>query len=233
MSLIISMNVPDCIVVASDSCMTMTTSQTVKDGTKNVIAMSYREHSPKMVVFKNRLVVVYCGNMNYDKETSVLTFLHNMKADISKSETPKSLAEKIVNCYNDKKDEDKTVFLISGYVGAKPYVYRACTDTLTVELQWYDKHYGASYNGETRFVHDMLCSVRNYSFVNAKDAITLVETMMDCISNLSKFWDSQSVGGDIDIYVLFRDNTVKSGWARAGQFIPVFSDKEIVPKGRI
>lgn len=231
MSLIISMNVPDCIVVASDSCMTMTTTHTDEEGIQNVTAMSYREHSPKMVVFRDRLVVTFCSNMDYDDMTSVYTFLTNLKSEITKAETPKSLAEKIQNKYADKRNDYYTIFIVSGYVGNKPYVYCVDTREETADLQWSDKNYGASYRGETHFVHDMLCSVRNYSLVSIKDAVTLVETMMDCISVLSKFWKSRSVGGDIDIYIMFRDKTVKSGWVRAGQYIPVLSDKEVAIKG--
>lgn len=233
MSLIISMNVPDCIVVASDSCMTMTTTHTNEDGIRNVTAMSYREHSSKMVVFKDRLVVTFCGNMDYDDTTSVYTFLTNLKSEITKSETPKSLAKKIQNKYIDKRNNDYTIFIVSGYIGNKPYIYRIDTRKDDLELAWSDKKYGAAFNGETKFVYDMLCSVCNYSSVSIKDAVSLVETMMDCISNLSKFWKSQSVGGDIDIYIMFRDKTTKSGWIRAGQYIPVLSDKEIIIKERI
>lgn len=80
---------------------------------------------------------------------------------------------------------------------------------------------GAAFSGETTFVKQMLNSVANYRNVSPKDAIQLVSTMMDCMASLSKFWESQSVGGDIDLYIMFRDKSSKSGWVKAGQAIPL------------
>lgn len=114
----------------------------------------------------------------------------------------------------------RTVFLVSGYIGIKPCVYRVDTSEKSVVLEL-DSSFGASYGGETKFVNEMMRSVANYENVSPKDAVQLVSIMMDCISILSKFWKSQSVGGDIDIYIMYRDKSVKSGWIRAGQAIPV------------
>lgn len=70
----ISMSVPDCIVVASDSCMTMTTTKQQND-VSQVTAMSYTEHTAKMVVFRRRLVVTYCDNMFVNDDLTVFQFL--------------------------------------------------------------------------------------------------------------------------------------------------------------
>ena len=48
---------------------------------------------------------------------------------------------------------------------------------------------------------------------------------MRYISSISKFWKSQSVGGDIDL--MCRDKKTKSGWIEYGQYIP------IIEKGKV
>lgn len=219
MSLIISMKVPDCIVVSSDSCMTMTTT-TEKTGTKQVVAMSHTEHTPKMVVFQERLVVTYCDAMRMNPDLTVLQFLQNERQSVPKDITPEQLAKRILTDFKTLSADSRTVFLVSGYVGNTSSIYRVDSDKPDI-IPCLKDRFGASYNGETKYVHDMMSSVANYENISPKDAIQLVSTMMDCISTLSKFWESQSVGGDIDIYIMFRDRTLKSGWVRAGQVVPV------------
>lgn len=219
MSLIISMKVPDCIVVSSDSCMTMTTT-VEKDGVKQVVAMSHTEHTPKMVVFRERLVVTYCDAMSVNSNLTVLQFLQDECRIVPKNITPEQLAKRILTDFKSLSDGQRTVFHVSGYIGNSPSIYRVDTDKSDVML-CLENRFGASYNGETKHVHEMMSSVANYENVSPKDAIQLVSTMMDCISSLSKFWKSQSVGGDIDIYIMYRDKNLKSGWVRAGQLIPI------------
>ena len=219
MSLIISMKVPDCIVVASDSCMTLTTTNS-KNDVEQVTAMSYTEHTSKMVIFRERLAVIYCDAMLVNPSLSVLQFLKDLRASVPKNITPKRLAERILEEYNAKTKGRRTVFIISGYVNTEAYMFRVDTRKLDIE-QCYKDDFGPSFNGETKFVSQMMDSVASYRYVSPKDAIQLVSTMMDCIASLSKFWKSQSVGGDIDLYIMFRDKSSKSGWVRAGQAIPI------------
>ena len=219
MSLIISMKVPECIVVASDSCMTMTTTKTEND-IEQVIAMSHTEHTPKMVVFRERLVVTYCDAMFVNRSLSVLQFLKDLRSVVAKNISPKQLAERILTEYQKVTDNRRTIFIISGYVKTDAQIFRVDTTKTEIEVCHPDD-FGASFNGETKFVYAMMNSVANYQNVSPKDAIQLVSTMMDCMASLSKFWKSQSVGGDIDLYIMFRDKPSKSGWIRAGQAIPL------------
>lgn len=219
MSLIISMKVPDCIVVASDSCMTLTTTQ-MKNNIKQVTAMSHTEHTPKMVVFRERLIVTYCDAMFVNSSLSVLQFLKDLRSSVSKNISPKQLLEHILHDYSQLTDERRTVFIVSGYMKTEGQVFRADTEKYEIE-ECHHNCYGASFSGVTDFVYEMLNSVADYKYVSSKDAIQLVSTMMDCMTSLSKFWESQSVGGDIDLYIMFRDKSSKSGWIRAGQAIPL------------
>lgn len=219
MSLIISMKVPDCIVVASDSCMTLTTTQ-MKNNIKQVTAMSHTEHTPKMVVFRERLIVTYCDAMFVNSSLSVLQFLKDLRSSVSKNISPKQLLEHILHDYSQLTDERRTVFIVSGYMKTEGQVFRADTEKYEIE-ECHHNCYGASFSGVTDFVYEMLNSVADYKYVSSKDAIQLVSTMMDCMASLSKFWKSQSVGGDIDLYIMFRDKPSKSGWIRAGQAIPL------------
>ena len=219
MSLIISMKVPDCIVVASDSCMTMTTTR-VENDIEQVIAMSHTEHTSKMVVFRERLVVTYCDAMSVNRSLSVLQFLKDLRSVMAKNISPEQLAERILTEYQKITDGRRTVFIISGYVKTNAQIFRVDTTKTEIEVCHPDS-FGASFNGETKFVYDMMNSVASYRNVSPKDAIQLVSTMMDCMASLSKFWESQSVGGDIDLYIMFRDKSSKSGWVRLGQAIPL------------
>lgn len=219
MSLIISMKAPDCIVVAADSCMTLTTTRTEND-IKQVIAMSHTEHTPKMFVFRERLVVTYCDAMSVNESLSVFQFLIDLRTRVSKNISPKQLAEYILAEHAKQTDGRRTVFIISGYIGTKSQIFRFNTFDKEVE-ECLCNNFGAVFNGETKFVKQMMDSVANYQTVSPKDAIRLVSTMMDCMSSLSRFWESQSVGGDIDLYIMFRDKSSKSGWVRAGQAIPI------------
>lgn len=222
MSLIISMNTPNCIVVASDSCMTMTT---INNETKNVMSMSYTKHSPKMVVFRERLVVTYCDAMFVNETISVLQFLQNIRSSVSKNITPQNLAKLLLSEYKKQTNGGRTVFLISGYIGIKPYIYRVETNKDDIELTWEENRFGASFNGETKYVKPMLDSIASYRNLSIKDTILLVSTMMNCISNLAQFWESQTVGGDIDIYIMYQDKTIQSGWVKEGQSIPIIPYK--------
>lgn len=219
MSLIISMKVPECIVVASDSCMTMKTTKTEND-IKQVIAMSYTEHTPKMVVFRERLVVTYCDAMFVNRSLSVLQFLKDLRSVVAKNISPKQLAERILTEYQKVTDSGRTVFIISGYVKTDAQIFRVDTTKTEIEVCHPDD-FGPSLNGETKFVHDMMRSIANYQNMSPKDVIQLVSTMMDCMASLSKFWESQSIGGDIDLYIMFRDKSSKSGWVKTGQAIPL------------
>lgn len=219
MSLIISMKVPDCIVVASDSCMTLTTTQTQND-VKQVTAMSHTEHTSKMVVFRERLVVTYCDAMFVNRSLSVLQFLRDLRQSVSKNITPKQLAERIIQNYAKSTDGRRTVFIISGYMSTNAEIFRFNTINNEIE-SCMSEGFGAAFNGETIFVKKMMDSVANYRNISPKDAVQLVSTMMDCMASLSKFWESQSIGGDIDLYIMFRDKSSKSGWVRAGQAIPL------------
>lgn len=219
MSLIISMKVSDCIVVASDSCMTMTTTK-IEDDIEQVVAMSHTEHTSKMVVFHERLVVTYCDAMSVNRSLSVLQFLKDLRSAVTKNISPKQLAEHILTEYQKITDGRRTVFIISGYVKTDAQIFRF--DTVDNEIkECLPDDLGAAFNGEITFVKQMMDSVASYRHVSPKDAIQLVSTMMDCMASLSKFWKSQSIGGDIDLYIMFRDKSSKSGWIRAGQAIPL------------
>lgn len=219
MSLIISTKVPDCIVVSSDSCMTMTTTAK-KNGISQVTAMSHTDHTPKMVVFGDRLVVTYCGAMSINEYLTVLQFLQDERHAVQENISPERLAQRILSDYKELSDGRRTIFHVSGYIDNTPSICRINTAKADIEL-CLEQDYGAIYNGETDCLHKMMDSVANYQNISPKDAIHLVSTLMDCISTLSKFWESQSVGGDIDIYIMYRDKTLKSGWVRAGQAIPI------------
>lgn len=223
MSLIIAIKVPDCIVMASDSCMTLTTTSE-KDGIKQVTAMSYTKHTAKMIIFRERLAVLYCGNMNINSDLTVLQFLQDIRSAVSKNITPEQLAKKILCESKSLSNNNRTVFLISGYIKNESYIYRVYTDNNEIEL-CLESQFGASYNGETEFVHPMMKSVADYNNMSPKDAIQLAFTMEYCMSNLAQFWKSQSVGGDIDIYIMYRDKTVQSGWVKADHIIPIIAYK--------
>lgn len=197
----ITLKIPDAIIVASDSCMTITKHNDI------VIAQSYTEHTPKMIIFKEKLVVTYCGDMNLNNDLSVLQFLQNIRLSFPKNGTPKSLSETILKEYK-KISDGNTIFLISGYIKDKPYIFRIYTNNNNIE-EPLPYNYGAVYHGETNYVHSMMKSVANYSNLSIKDGIQLISTMMYCMSNLSKFWESQTIGGDIDIYLMCRDKKNK------------------------
>lgn len=220
MSLIISLKIPDAIIISSDSNMTMTTTRK-SDG--NVLAMSHTEHTPKMIIFRERLAVTYCGDMSVTESISVLQFLQDLRLSVSKNITPKLLADRILNEYKKISKRD-TIFLISGYIGNIPSIYRVTTNNESIE-ECLSSEYGAVYNGQTKHIHEMMSSVANYKNISIKDGIELITTMMHCISSISKFWESQSVGGDIDIYLMCRDKKTKSGWIEYGQCIPVIKKK--------
>lgn len=216
LSLIISLKIPDAIIVASDSNMTITTTD---KNSGNVVAISHTEHTPKMVIFRERLAVTYCDNMSVSNSLSVLQFLLDMRRTVSKNISPKALSEKILEEYI-KISARRTVFLVSGYIGTVPAIFRVDTKEKSVK-ECLATEYGAAYNGITDYVHKMMCSIENYNNISIKDGIELVSTMMYCMSSLSKFWKSQSIGGDIDVYLMCRDRKSKSGWIEYGQFIPI------------
>lgn len=218
----ISLKIPDAIIVSSDSNMTMTTTRT-SDG--NVLAMSHTEHTPKMIVFRERLVVTYCGDMSVNESISVLQLLQNLRLSVPNNITPKSLANSILKEYK-KIGEQNTTFLISGYIGNISSIYRVITNKNSID-ECLMSEYGAVYNGQTKYVHEMMCSVANYKNVSIKDGIELIATIMHCISSISKFWESQSVGGDIDIYLMCRDKKTKSVWIEYGQYIPIIEKEKV------
>lgn len=219
MSLMIAMKTPSCIVAASDSCMTMTTTKQVPH--PQVTAMSYAHHATKMVVFRERLVVTYCSDMFMTKTIPVSQFLYDLREKTPRNISVKQLANHILSEYKEKSNRE-TIFLVSGFSGVDGSIWRVYTSNDTVEECYSVNEFGAAYNGETSFVHPMFKAVANYANLSAKDAIDLVSCTMDCISCLSQFLASQSVGGDIDIYLMNRDKSMKSGWVRAGQAIPIY-----------
>lgn len=219
MSLIISMKTPDCIVVASDSCMTITTSKS--GNPPQVTAMSYTHHAAKMVVFRERLVVTYCGDMFVTDTMSVLQFLRDLKVRVPRNITPKQLARRILAEYKEKSNRS-TTFHVSGYDGFCGAIWHICTSTSEIKECFSEDGFGASCSGKIEFVGPMLSAVSNYTNLSAKDAVDLVSHIMECMSCLYQFLDSQCVGGDIDVYLMYRDKSLKSGWIQAGQSIPVY-----------
>lgn len=222
MSLLISVCVPDCIVVAADSCMTTTTTKNANTDNAQVTAMSYYTGRPKMVVFRERLVVTYCGAMRVNDGLTVFQFLKDLRANVSKSISPKMLSEEILNKYNELSDDDKsTVFLVSGYVGTKSFIFHVIPERNEIRLAHPDVQYGAVFHGVTTYSSSMFGSVANYKLLGVRDAVNLVSSVMDCMCTLSKFWESQSISPPVDIYLIYRDKSEKSGWIRCGQAVPI------------
>lgn len=221
MSLIISLKIPDAIIVSSDSNMTI---ETMRKSDGNVLAMSHTAHTPKMVIFRKRLAVTYCGDMSVTDSISVLQFLQDLRLTVPRNITPELLADTILNKYKKISKRD-TIFLISGYIGNNSSIYRVTTGNENIE-ECLSSGYGAVYNGQTEYIHGMMSSVAAYKNISIKDGIELITTMMYCISSISKFWKSQSVGGDIDIYLMCRDKKTKSGWVEYGQYIPISEMKK-------
>lgn len=226
MSLLISMCVPDCIVVAADSCMTTTTTKNKDTENAQVTAMSYYQGRPKIVVFRERLVVTYCGNMNVNKNLTVFQFLTDLRASVSKNISPGLLSEEILKQYGLLSDGgSRTTFLISGYVGTDLFVFRVYSDSNDVVCEWSNGQFGASFSGMTEYVKPILNSVANYKLFGVRDAVELVSSVMDCMCTMSRFWESQSISPPVDIYLIYRDKSEKSGWIRCGQAVPVIPYK--------
>lgn len=198
LSLIVSLHVGDCIVMAADTCRT-----TKSDGA----IVGLHKETVKIVSVCG-VVVSFCGNSDYKgKYIDAL-----VKDALATLKCVRDAPLMLLNYFALHCPGLDTIFHVCYYYDDVSYMYRCFTKNNSVGLLQAANAFGGGYNGLTDVAHAMLGEDIDYEHLNVRECVELVKSVFSatmCVYSYRRK-NLQGVSGFCDIFVLFPDGAICS-----------------------
>lgn len=214
MSIIVTVYIPEGIIMATDSRLTGTAIN--ENGIKYKYTLS--DNSQKLFLIKNDSIGISCCGDAVIGGKSVGDFIRNFEIEkVQKDDNINEITEKLIIYTMDKHGEGVSYY-VCGYLEDEPYVYKI--ENHNMDRQNIGKENrvlrGATWNGETSILTRLLLSDKplacDWDFMQLKDGIDLAEFLVDVTCKTQRFAAGLTTcGGPIDILVITKDY---SKWIR-------------------
>ena len=208
MSIICSIYVPEGIVMAADSRMTVTAMQG-GDKPKELV-FSISDNAQKIVLLnKVKVGIASCGSAVLDGKT-ISDYLRIFEiTEVRETDDVTDVANKL-HKYAAKHFPAVT-FFVCGYTADEPFVYSINKEIKRSNMQNGVVQYAASWSGESTAITKLLNSqppaIINHAMMPLKDAIDFAEFLVDLTIKYQRFESKvKTCGGDIDVLVLTKDD---------------------------
>ena len=207
MSIIATVYLRECIVMAADSRITGTT----KHPDDHIDRHSLSDSGQKVFLLKDHSIgISTAGAQDLDGKT-IADFIRSFELDEVKPEDSiKDVASKLCE-YAKGKYKGSLIFHICGYQAGIKTVIRIVNDKIEVEVD--EKNVdlcGAIWNGEPKVLSLLLTGENaipiEWNFMYMKDGIDFAEFLVDVTCKIHRFQSGLATcGGPIDILLLTKD----------------------------
>ena len=223
MSIMCAVYVPEGIIMATDSRLTVNAVVKPSDGKpQSTTVFSISDNAQKIVLLsKVRVGISSCGLAVLDNKT-ISDYLRIFEIEeVKKSDTVTDVAKKL-QAYAYKYFPQVN-FFVCGYDEDEPFVYIVNKELKRVNIENAKIRYASSWSGEQEAITKLLNSQPptpiNHGMMPLKDAIDFAEFLIDVTIKLQRFESRvKTCGGDIDILVLTKDDAF---WRQHKVFKPV------------
>lgn len=210
MSVMCAVYVPEGIVMATESRLTVNAVLKPNDGKPQSQTMfSISDNAQKIVLLnKVRVGICSCGLAILDNKT-ISDYLRIFEIDEVRPEDSVTDVAKKLQAYAYKYFPQVN-FFVCGYDEDEPFVYSVNKELKRVNADNGRIRYASSWSGEQEAITKLLNSqpptVINHNLMPLKDAIDFAEFLIDVTIKLQRFEPKvKTCGGDIDVLVLTKD----------------------------
>lgn len=204
MSIITTVFLPDGIVLAADSRITKTKSES-KDGIIHEKEFVFSDRGQKIVLLKKIPVgIAFCGSMKVDGTMALANIRRFEETEVDVTDNVESIANKLYKYCNN----NGTKYFVCGYISDTPYVYSIDDKIVRQNVNSDNKFcYGAIWRGKTeaasKLIHSAPSLDIDFPSMSLSDGIDLAKFIVDLTIQYEKFQDDiQTCGGPIDILVM-------------------------------
>ena len=223
MSIMCAVYVPEGIVMATESRLTVNAVMKPNDGKpQSQTVFSISDNAQKIVLLsKVRVGISACGLAILDNKT-IADYLRIFEIEeVREGDAVTDVAKKL-QAYAYKYFPQVN-FFVCGYDGDEPFVYSVNKELKRTNIDNGHIRYASSWSGEQEAIGKLLNSqpptVINHGLMPLKDAIDFAEFLIDVTIKLQRFEPKvKTCGGDIDILVLTKDSAF---WKQHKIFKPV------------
>lgn len=203
MSLIISLNSREGIVVAADRRTTIRNSGKVR----------YSDETTKIFPITNRIVTSFCGNHYLKNGDTIVQFLEHVKEEYKDNTDIFEFPAQLLYEYTKKNEESDITIVIAGYSkkGNIPMLYSVNFIKKEIEQISSGNTFGVSYHGMNDIASAIMKNI-TYGDLSIKEAVDLVKLTVDTTTQVYKYRMDQSVGGKTDIYLIPKDENQEARW---------------------
>ncbi|MEG1559471.1 MAG: hypothetical protein RRY79_01120 [Clostridia bacterium] len=209
MSVMCSVYVPEGIVLATDSRMTVGLKNAKDDQAPNTL-FSISDNAQKIVLLsKVRVGITACG-AGILGEKAVADFLRVFEIEEvtpydTVSDVTKKLQQYALRYF------PQVHFFAAGYDGDEPFMYDVNRESKRWNIKDGKIRYAASWSGEQQAITKLMNAdpqmLINFNIMPLKDAIDFAEFLIDLTIKYQRFESRlKTCGGDIDILVLTKDD---------------------------
>lgn len=208
MSIMCSVYVPEGIVMAADSRMTVGV-KNAKDDKAPQTMFSISDNSQKIVLLgKVRVGISACGaGILGDK--AIADFLRLFEiGEVTPYDTVADVAKKLQQYA--MRYFPGVHFFVAGYDGDEPFMYDVNRESKRWNVKDGNIKYAASWSGEQRAITKLMNNeppmMINFNIMPLKDAIDFADFLVDTTIKYQRFESRlKTCGGDVDILVLTKD----------------------------
>ena len=216
MSVMVTVYLPEGIVMATDSRLTRWASRKDEYGVTQIENFTASDNTQKIFLLsKVKVGIASCGNAMPANKT-VADYLRIFEIEKVETDDTVSIVAKKLFEYAEPYRESVR-FFVCGYNEDLPYVYEVVEHIKrfnSTKIQGINEdiiQYGAAWNGQqeaiTRLLNTEPATNFNFPLMPLKDGIDFAEFLVDTTIKYDRFKDAiQTCGGDIDILVLTKDD---------------------------
>ena len=221
MSFIITVYTNEGIIMASDSRITYTTTETLSDGTKQKnFGIQITDTTYKTFLCTSRIGISTCGvsSINQKPIAGFIEDFISQKTD--ENSTVETISQGLIDYFCQFNPVPKTKFIVAGYNSADtvPKVSKVSIATQTI-TNTDTSNSGATWDGETEVLiklikpvalkdsngtyQDLSCHSIGFNYFTLQDAINFAKYAVDTTIKTMSFQDCvKTVGGPIDILAI-------------------------------
>lgn len=222
MSVMCSIYVPEGIVMAADSRMTVNLLNKDKNDNTSRSMFSITDNAQKvMLLNKVRIGISACG-LGILGDVTIADYIRIFEIqEVTTNDTVSDVAEKLLR-YSSK-FEKMVKFYVTGYDAEEPFVYAVANgERKRINIKDAKIIHGAAWNGEPVAIHKLMNGepkmIVNFNLMPLKDAIDFADFLIDTTINYQRFETKlKTCGGATDVLVLTKDNAF---WHRHKIFKP-------------
>lgn len=203
MSLIISINSKEGIVIAADRRTTIR---------GNGGSMRFSDETTKIFPITERLAVSFCGN-HYLNGDTIIQFLEQVKEKYKYDTDIFDFPSQLLWEYQQKEAMSDITIVVAGYDKKAniPMIYIMNLKEKTIKLAFSGNNYGATFHGGND-IADVIMKNIYYGDLSIREVIDLAKLTVDTTIQAYKYRINQSVGGNTDIFLIPKNNNEKSKW---------------------